>query len=197
MVTGCLLLLLFTKQELFYFVNSHNTPATDKLLYYATYMGQGEVIVPVLLLLMVIPKYRNLEYFSMAVIVSIIPFFIQQGLKSYFDHPRPLNYFNHAAWIHFSPEWPELMYKSFPSGHSEGAFSFFCFLSLLLQPRYARFGYVFFVLALFVCYSRMYLAAHFFADTYIGSIIGAVTTTIIFSLVTKYKHRFFRKQDTF
>jgi putative Ca2+/H+ antiporter (TMEM165/GDT1 family) len=32
----------------------------------------------------------------------------------------------------------------------------------------------------------MYLAAHFFADVYVGSIVGVVVTTIFYVLMTEY-----------
>jgi membrane-associated phospholipid phosphatase len=38
-----------------------------------------------------------------------------------------------------------------------------------------------------VGYSRMYLAAHFFLDVYVGSILGTVFTTVIFAMMNKYR----------
>jgi len=179
-IVGGLLLRSYDKRALFEYVNSHHTPAADTLMYYITMMGQAEVIVPVLLLLILVPALRNVWYVATALTSNIIPLVLQQGVKSYYDLPRPLNYFNNAAWIHINPEWPVLMARSFPSGHSEGAFSFFCFLAMILTPKYRAWGALFFVLALSVCYSRLYLAAHFFADVYVGSIIGVVITMFVF-----------------
>jgi len=45
---------------------------------------------------------------------------------------------------------------------------------------------LFFIVALLVGYSRMYVAAHFFADVYVGSIVGVVITTLCYVLMTKY-----------
>jgi len=81
-------------------------------------------------------------------------------------------------------------------GHSTGAFSFFCFLSLILTARYKAFGLLFFLLALSVCYSRMYLAAHFFDDVYAGSILGTTLTMLMFSIMNQYKSKFFKKNLT-
>lgn len=156
-------------------------------MYYLTWIGQGSVIIPVLALIMLIPAFRNLWYFFTALLCNIIPFFLEQLLKSLFHHPRPHLLYYDRPWIHSLPHWPYLLDRSFPSGHSEGAFSFLCFLSLLLPPRYNKMGFVFFVLALAVCYSRIYLAAHFFEDVYAGSIIGAVTTTLIFSYMARFR----------
>ena len=159
-------------------------------------MGQAEVVIPVLLLLMLIPRFRNWWYFATAALCNLIPFFIQQALKTIFDRPRPRLLYYDRTWMHYLPEWPVYLSRSFPSGHSAGAFSLFCFLSLLLPQRHRVFGLLFFMLALLVCYSRIYLAAHFFADVYAGSIVGAVFTTFVFAIMNKYKGVFYKK-DTF
>ncbi len=181
------MLLSFSKQQLFASVNMHYTPLADTLMYYITFMGQPEIIIPTLVGLMLLPQFRTKWYFLTAVAANITPLLMQQWIKRMFHAPRPLNYFNRANWIHYLPQWPELLRDSFPSGHSQGAFSFFCFLSLLLPAKYKRFGSLFFVLAIMVCYSRLYLAAHFFKDVYFGSIIGATTTTLLFSVMQSLK----------
>jgi membrane-associated phospholipid phosphatase len=195
-IAGGILLLSFSKQELFAAINTHHTDVTDTLLSNITYMGQAEVIVPILLLLLAIPRYRNWWYFITAVLCNVLPLLVQQALKYWYNSPRPMKYFNKATWIHISSDWPVLLHMSFPSGHSQGALSFFCFLSLLLVPELKKFGFLFFMMAMSVCYSRIYLAAHFFLDVYVGSIIGTITTIIVYTIMDKYKAAFFKK-DTF
>lgn len=196
MVAGGVLLWFFSRQYLFAAINGHYTSATDTLMSNITYLGQAEVIIPILLLIMAFPRYRNWWYFTTAALCSTVPLAIQQSLKYWFDSPRPFMYFNRAPWIHIASDWPVLYHMSFPSGHSEGALSFFCFLSLLLIPEYKKFGLLFFLLGMAVCYSRIYLAAHFFVDVYTGSIIGVIATTIVFSIMNRNKERFFKKDNT-
>ena len=149
-------------------------------MYCATMMGEAYVIIGVLLGLLAVKRFRTKAYLASAAVCNVVPMLLQQGLKSYFDRPRPLNYFSTAPWLHRLEHWPELYGRSFPSGHSEGAFAFFCFLSLLLPVRYRSIGIIFFFLALTVCYSRVYLTAHFFEDTYAGSIIGVMVCTLCY-----------------
>ena len=60
---------------------------------------------------------------------------------------------------------------SFPSGHTMAAFALFALLALLVKDKkWAAVG--FFLLALAVGLSRIYLVQHFMKDVYAGSIIG-------------------------
>jgi membrane-associated phospholipid phosphatase len=192
-IAGGILLIIVSRRDIFFTINTHYSDIADTIMYYTTWLGEGSVIITVLFALLFTPRFRNLWYVITALLCNIIPFFIQHGLKLFFHFPRPRLLFYDRLWMHYLPDWPKLLQNSFPSGHSVGAFSFFCFLSLLLTAKYRKFGIVFFLLALSVCYSRIYLAAHFFEDVYAGSILGVSITTIIYSIMYKYKDRFFTK----
>jgi membrane-associated phospholipid phosphatase len=45
---------------------------------------------------------------------------------------------------------------------------------------------LFFLCAFLASYSRVYLAQHFFGDIYFGSLIGVVTTIVLFILLNRY-----------
>jgi len=184
---GIVLLKGIGNVELFRLINTHNAEILDQIMFAATKMGQVEVIFPVLALIMLCKKYRNLWYFLTAILCNIIPLLTQKMLKYYFDLPRPLYFFYHTGWLHFNTWWPQLFYKSFPSGHTEGAFSFFYFLSLLLSVKKQHWGIVFFMLACLVAYSRIYLAAHFFADVYAGSMVGVIVTGFVFAIMNRFR----------
>jgi membrane-associated phospholipid phosphatase len=188
-VVGGVLLSVFSKEALFFGLNTHYNAVGNTIMYYTTWMGEGFVVVTALLLLMLLPRFRNWWYFSTAVLCNIIPFLLQQWLKAVFNAPRPQLYFKGNMLLHYIPDWPVLLHNSFPSGHSEGAFSFFCFLSLLLPERYRKWGLLFFLLGMAVCYSRLYLAAHFFEDVYLGSIIGATGTTLVYIVMYSFKSK--------
>ncbi len=197
MAAGVFAILNFSSKDLFCSVNGHYNDVADRLFYYATWMGEGWIITFVLLSLFIFERFRTWWYLLAAAACNLLPFFVQQLLKSYYDAPRPLNFFKHAEWIHFSKNWPELLYRSYPSGHSEGAFCFFCFLSLLLPKKHQAWGFLLFLLAMLVGYSRIYLAAHFFEDVYAGSIVGTLLCIIIFSVIRSIKFRFSKEKEIF
>ena len=192
-IVGGILLATYDAEALFRTVNEHHTPLLDVVMYRSTLMGEGLFIGLILLLLLSISRLRNWWYFTAAVVCNILPSIATQIVKSKVNAPRPLKFFTDAAWLHSNPAWPQLMERSFPSGHTCGAFTFFTFLALLLPPGRRAWGIVLFLLGLLVAYSRMYLAVHFFADVYVGSIIGASFTTLIIFFMNRYHALFFRK----
>lgn len=195
MLAGGIALFNCSKHDLFYFINGRYSNAADVFMYYITWLGQAEVIIPALLLLMLIPALRNWWYFFTALACNIIPFLIQHFVKDWLNYPRPQLLYKELG-MHYLPQWEKLWHSSFPSGHSQGAFSFFCFLSLLLPQKYRALGLLFFLLAISVCYSRIYLAAHFFGDVYVGSMLGTVITSIVFMIMTKYRDSFSAKKNS-
>lgn len=189
------MLLLFDKQTLFAAVNTHYTDWANVLMYYTTWIGEGLIISVILfLLLILVPSFRNWWYFVTALLCASLPALVSQWVKHWHNMPRPLNYFNKASWIHIMPDWPVLMKNSFPSGHTTGAFSLMCFLSLMLPAKYRAWGLLLFCVALMVAYSRLYLAAHFFEDVYAGSIIGGSVTLLIYTIMKHYQPYFSNKK---
>lgn len=191
---GGLALLIFDRQFLFAIFNTHHSPWADSLMLFITQWGEGIFGTVVLLLLLALKPFRNWWYFSAAFLCNVLPAVLVQVIKSAVDAPRPLNYFKDAPWIHHLPEWERLMERSFPSGHSCAAFSLFAFLSFILIPRYKWAGIFFFIFGLLVGYSRMYLAAHFFLDVYVGSIIGVLFTIFVVAVMRNKSSFFFSSQ---
>lgn len=192
-IAGAVLLLVYDRKVLFATVNTHHTETLDVIMHMLTNLGDGTFISIILLLLLALPAYRNWWYFTAAVACNALPALLIQVVKKIANAPRPLEYFKaDAGWIHIESSWPHLYHHSFPSGHSAGAFALFCFLAMLLPRRYAPWGIACFFMALLVAYTRMYLAAHFYADIYVGSLLGTIAALIFLSVMRRYQARFFR-----
>lgn len=185
-LVAAIMLLLFDRQVLFATVNTHHTPLLDRFMRRATAIGEAYPMIVVLAVPVVFRACRNWWYVVSALVCNVVPALVVQALKSLFDAPRPLLYFDAAPWIHIADNWERLYHRSFPSGHSAGAFSLCCFLSLILPKRWAWLGLPLFFVALLVPYTRLYLGAHFFADVFAGSIIGATVTLLCFALLRRY-----------
>ena len=191
-IAGGIALLMFSTQELFAAFNTHHSRVADTFMSAFTHLGEGIITSLIILIMLGVKDFRNWWYVIAALLTNGFPNILVQIIKSSVNAPRPLNYFKEAPWIHTLPEWPRLMERSFPSGHTSSAFCFFCFMAMLLPQRYRPWGFVFFCLALLVGYTRMYLAAHFFLDVYVGSVIAVVFVVIVMSIMNRYKSRFIK-----
>ncbi|HVV55186.1 MAG TPA: phosphatase PAP2 family protein [Mucilaginibacter sp.] len=170
----CLVIkLTFTREEIFFAVNSHNYPFADSVAPYITDLGNGWTAV-VIAALVTLFSYR--KAFIIATVYGVTSIFAQI-VKHIFDAPRPRLYFKgQLSRIHFVKGVDILSMHSFPSGHTVTAFS----VAVLFTywSRNKALGPVFLLAAILVGYSRMYLSEHFFEDVVAGSVIGLVVTVI-------------------
>jgi len=194
---GGIALLFFDKQVLFAIVNTHHSSGMDVFMYYVSMLGEGPFGAILLLLLLGMRQLRNWWYFTAALCCNVLSALLTQWAKFMVNAPRPLQYFNNAEWVHVSPDWPRLYAHSFPSGHTCAGFALCSFLAFLLPPPYRKWGIFLFVVALLIGYSRIYLAAHFFLDVYVGSILGTLFTIAMLAVMRFLTKRYFKgKQVT-
>lgn len=193
MIAGGILLANYNAQQLFSAVNTRHTALLDTIMYRFTDLGDGmPITIIVSLIFLLLPGFRNWWFLLAAVLCNVVPALIIQVIKEIYHAPRPLAVYKDQTWVHILSNWRMLYDNSFPSGHTAGAFSLFCFLSVLLPRRLAAVGLLFFTMALMVGYSRMYLAAHFFKDVYVGSLIGTIVTMAMYQIERDLHGRFFR-----
>jgi len=184
-ILGGLLLLIFSRNDLFFAVNRMHSPWLDKLNTSFSAFGRGDVIPFILASLLLIPVYRNRNYIVTTLIFGVlIPVTIYFS-KLFFNTPRPLKMYG-LERVHTVPWLDNLYETSFPSGHTFGAFGFFLLLSLYLPKPYKAWSILFFLLALACGYSRLYLGQHFFDDVYAGSILGTTLTTLVYLIGQRY-----------
>lgn len=180
-LVGAGLLVYPGSTSVFLWVNHHRSALLDYSMTFFTALGQAEYISIVLLSLFFLPAFRTRAYLLLALITGIGVTLFSQGLKIYFNAPRPLNVLGPTV-VHTVPWLDNNFHHSFPSGHTLGAFAFFSFYSFFLSPKYKSFGALFFILAALCGISRMYLGQHFFADVYAGSIFGVLFMTLLYAL---------------
>ena len=168
--------MVFQKGNFELIVNGINNDYFDEFFYYITYLGDGWASVIIILLLLFFRLYNGL----LALISFLMSTIIVQGIKRLIfpDLPRPIKFFDHKVQLHLIDGLQIHETHSFPSGHSSGAFSVFIILCLMAREK--LWSLLFFNLALMVTISRIYLMQHFFIDTFIGAIIGALMAIFTF-----------------
>jgi membrane-associated phospholipid phosphatase len=181
LVLGAFLLLLDSKVDIHLIFNSFHSSFFDSFFSYITYLGDGVTALLVTIMLLAV-KYRYVLIVGLSnIIASIVTQTLKQTIFS--EALRPKKYFEGLHDLYFVPGVKNFLYYSFPSGHTTCAFALYFSLCLIVKSNTLKF--LFFIIALLVAYSRVYLSQHFFEDIYAGSLIGVIVTLIVFRVVQK------------
>ena len=175
--------------NLFWLINSHHSYFFDCFFSIVTYLGNGWVVAPVLLAIVVkkIPRKKLFPFIVFSTIFMVGSALINTQIKQSINRPRPMAFFgNETNQIRLAqPRASQAPYavhvvgermccNSFPSGHANTAFSAATLVAL-------RFGGVFwwaYLPAGIVGYSRIYMGAHFPSDVGAGALLGVVVLWI-------------------
>lgn len=185
LVVGGVMLATHSQRELFLSINGEHSDWGDVVVTGLTYLGDGIMFGIVLFLMLITQRFR-LFFIGLAVLLLVT--IIVQVAKHYFNAPRPISYFgDETATLVHTVRWVNVHSScSFPSGHSAAAFGMFSFLAVIIRNK--KLGLLLIAMALCAGYSRIYLAQHFFADVYVGSIVGTLSTIVVYG--------FFKFRDT-
>ncbi len=172
-----IMLILFNKETIHIIGNKMHAPCLDVFFKYMTYLGDGLVIIPVVIILIFI-RFRfaiiaTIAYLTSGLLVQIFKRFIFE------DCFRPVKYFRGRIDLHLIEGVKVHGNHSFPSGHTTTAFAVFLCLAMFVRPTYLKI--LFFLAALLVAVSRVYLSQHFVIDVWAGSLLG-----VIFALLAYY-----------
>ena len=169
---------MFTKEAIYFAVNSRHFDFADQVAPYVTDMGNGWTII-ILSALLVLYNYRIAFLMITSYAVTSL---LAQVVKYIFDAPRPTLYFkDQLSQIHLVKGVDMLQYHSFPSGHTVTAFSAAVVIVYLAKNK--NWGILLLIVAAAIGYSRMYLSQHFFEDVTAGSVLGVVITVCWISYI--------------
>jgi membrane-associated phospholipid phosphatase len=184
LLIGFIIIILVDKSPLHLFLNSFHNSFFDSLFYYITFLGDG-ITATIITLLLILIKYR---YALITGISCLLSATITQLLKHFVfaDALRPAKFFEGLNTLHLVENVENYSYNSFPSGHSTIAFAL-C-TSFLFTTTNKGMKLTFFLAAILIAYSRVYLSQHFFEDIYVGSIIGCLVSCGIYFLFNKVSY---------
>ncbi len=184
--------LLFSKEEIHIFINKLHFPFLDELMKYWTYLGDGVVLLIIILFAVLISFRHSIillgSYLISGMIVQVLKRFI------FTEMPRPVKYFdlqNIDYQLYLVPDVHQHAWHSFPSGHTAAAFAVFFSLALLSKSKVLQLGC--FALALGVAYSRLYLSQHFLIDVVAGSAIGMLSAWLLWWWMERYQNTWLDK----
>ena len=168
------------------FFDARHSIVADYFFRYFTWFGDGLLIVIVSVLL----AFHRIRLSLYTLATYLISGLIAQLLKRFvFDHVhRPGRVFDELGL-----ELTQVLdvglksYHSFPSGHTTSAFAFFFALSVMLASgRHGR-QIILFIAAFLVGFSRIYLNLHFVNDVVMGSLLGVLTSFLMFPFFQGFK----------
>jgi len=189
-------IILTNKADSLLLINSLHNPLLDIIYKYTTYLGEGYYFLVVIIIL----GLFRFKFFFQGIILFLSSGTITQIIKNLLNEPRPIKYLSDISNLKFVEGVDVYSWGSFPSGHTTSAFTIFLYFSFLVKNKYLKF--LFFVIAVNVGISRIYLVQHFLIDVWAGSLIGVITTTYIYSILENssslknskwYNYRFLKK----
>ncbi|WOD41815.1 phosphatase PAP2 family protein [Nodosilinea sp. E11] len=145
------------------------TPTRDRIMTAVTWLAQGEITIPMLLVIGGILIYRDQTVAALILAIGLSGSWLLNGIfKSFFRRKRP------DLWA--SSKRP--MDYSYPSGHSMSAISFYGLLAASLTAFFSIplsvTATLAAVLTLGVGFSRVYLGMHWPTDVLSGWVAGAI-----------------------
>ncbi len=190
LLIGGIVTAVFTKFQIHSTLNQLNCTLADFFFKYITFLGSGWFLVIIMIVVAIIEKDKAGGLLMSALIFNFLVQLLKHTVKAY----RPAKYFA----LYF-PDYPLHLVEgvkmhylhSFPSGHTATAFAIFFFLAFLARKDWVKF--VYFLLAVIIAYSRIYLSQHFLIDVLAGSVIGITSSylgawwTLVYEK-TKLKH---------
>jgi undecaprenyl-diphosphatase len=149
----------------------------DQILPWVTYLGSHFTIILFLILSGIITQQKKV--FRSLLFLYVIQSAIIYGLKFLIKRERPLFFLEMSSKLSEGPG--EILDPSFPSAHA--AYSFM--MATLLATWFPRYRVLFFILAGFIGWTRIYLGLHYPIDVITGAILGYGITKLFLHWVSR------------
>jgi len=143
----------------------------DYTLPWLTYLGSHIAVILFIILSWIITKQRKV--LRGLVILYAIQSVVVYGLKFLVKRERPLFFLEMASKLSRGPG--EILDPSFPSAHAVYAFM----MATLLAIWFPRYRILFFIIAGFIGWTRIYLGLHYPTDVIMGGLLGYGVTKFL------------------
>lgn len=183
-VLGLILNLIFDKKELHLILNSIHFAELDSFFVKIDFLGEGVFSVIVIFVLL----FTNFRRALIAAVAVISASTFTQLLKRFVftDSLRPSAFFENPEILPLIDGVAMHSQMSFPSGHATSVFAIFCVLTLIYNKTHEQI--LFFILAAFAAFARVYLSQHFLFDITMGMVIGISFASLSAILLSNVQH---------
>jgi len=167
---------------IFYLINLNlQNPFFDYIMPIITNMGYYLYLFGICLILAIFGGKKGRNVALILFIGILIGYLMSEFLKYIFLRPRP---YEALKGVH---QLLRVASPSFPSGHATEAFV----VAIIIGKNYGHIP-IFIILALIVCFSRVYLGVHYPTDVLAGALLGVGISIIVLHFeddILKLKNR--------
>ena len=167
------------QQDAILFFSDNRSPLGDAFFVICTHLGEFAPYIVFTLYFLI----RNWRMAFFPSVIAILVLAVSDVAKVYFKHPRPVTEFEaHGMmqYVHLVPGVTVLRgFASFPSGHTISAFAIYSFMCFMIAKNDLA-QLFFFLLAVLVGVSRIYLVEHFPEDVLFGSFLGVLIAMVVY-----------------
>lgn len=153
-----------------------------------THLGDSEFIIPLAIVGVILCLFKKTRKVGFTLFLAIIvgTMITNVIMKPFVLRPRPFQSLadnpEYWQWYTEAGAHPESLYRSFPSGHTTGAFEIGTALFLAISNK--KIKWIFPVYSVLIGCSRLYLMVHYCTDV-IGGMICGITAGIIAYIIVK------------
>ena len=144
----------------------------DNILPWLTYLGSHYAVILFIIVSWIITRQRKV--LRSLILLYAIQSGIVYSLKFLIQRQRPFYFLEMGSKLSRIPG--EILDPSFPSAHA--AFSFM--MATVLSVWFPRYRIIFFIVAGFIGWTRIYLGLHYPTDVIAGAILGYGVTKFFF-----------------
>lgn len=160
-------------------IQSIANPFLDLLFQLITICGEQLVLISIISIIYWALDKKFGEYIAYSVLTSVL---LNNAIKDIFKMKRPIG----EEGIRTLREETATGY-SFPSGHTQGASSFYGAMAIYLKKRVMYI--IATVMIILIGFSRLYLGVHYPKDVIVGGVLGVLTSLICYKLYNRVENK--------
>ena len=160
-------------------IQSIANPFLDKLFELITICGEQLVLISIMCIIYWAIDKKFGEYLAYSVLTSVL---LNNSIKDIFKMKRPIG----EEGIRTLRAETATGY-SFPSGHTQGAASFYGAIAIYLKKRI--YYIISTIIILLIGFSRLYLGVHYPKDVMVGAILGVAVSLMSYYLFNKVNNK--------
>ncbi|NLO48610.1 MAG: phosphatase PAP2 family protein [Clostridiales bacterium] len=174
-----------TDSSVLLFVQDHvRNPILNPVMIFFSVIGNAGFIWLVLSVYLIVTKKHRQKGFLLLICITLCYVLNDFIIKSLIQRPRPFLYIDELDVLlkrfSASSSW------SFPSGHACSSFA----SAFALYRGFGKKGALFYIPAVLISFSRVYVGVHHPSDVVCGAIVGTIGSAVIVFLIGRfYRYR--------